>query len=364
MAYTASADAVSSVDRSYVNWSAIVGGALLTTAYSFTLLTFGAAAGLSLFSPFAYEGASVTMMIVAVALWMIWVQVSGFALGGYVAGRMRPRFHDATEHEVEIRDGVHGLLVWALGVLLGSMIAVMATGSILGFGVKAVTSLGSEVAESAPGATRLSAQALADGLLRPNEGTTRATDDRVRNEIGRLVAPATTGVDLIDEDRTYLTRLVASQTGLTPVEAGKRVETVIAQATAAAEKARKAAIIIGFIIAVSLLVSAAAAWWAADIGGDHRDKGVDYSRFVRWRPATGTVVPVGGASDDLTQIKGVGPAIQEQLKSMDITTYKQIASFTQEDMDRVNEALSFPGRIEREDWVGQAKALAQGKSQS
>lgn len=364
MAYTASADAVSSVDRSYVNWSAIIGGALLATAYSFTLLTFGAAAGLSFVSPFAHEGASALMMIVAVALWTIWVQVSGFALGGYVAGRMRPRFHDASEHEVEIRDGVHGLLVWAVGALVGAVMAVVATGSVVGIGGKAVTSFGSEVAESAPGATRLSAQALADALLRPNEGTARATDDRVRNEIGRLVAPATAGVDLVDEDRTYLTRLVASQTGLTPVEAGKRVEAAMAQATAAAEKARKAAIIIGFIIAVSLLVSAAAAWWAADFGGDHRDRGVDYSRFVRWRPATGTVVPVSDASDDLTRIKGVGPAIQEQLKSMDIITFQQIARFTQEDMDRVSDALSFPGRVEREDWVDQAKALAQGKSPS
>lgn len=364
MAYTASADAVSSVDRSYVNWSAIIGGALLATAYAFTLLTFGAAAGLSFVSPFAHEGVSATMMIVAVALWTIWVQVSGFALGGYVAGRMRPRFHDASEHEVEIRDGVHGLLVWAVGVLLGTMIAVMATGSILGFGGKAVTSMGSEIAENAPGTTQLSAEALADALLRPTEGTATGADDRVRSEVGRLVAPATTGVALVDEDQAYLARLVASQTGLTAAEANKRIETAMAQAAAAAEKARKAGIIIGFIVAVSLLVSAAAAWWAADFGGDHRDRGVDYSRFVRWKPATGTIMAATGTPDDLTEIKGVGPAIQEQLRNMNITTFHQIASFTQEDMDRVNEALSFPGRIEREDWVEQAQKLVKGKSPS
>lgn len=362
MAYTASADAVSSVDRSYVNWSAIISGAFLATAYAFTLLTFGAAAGLSLFSPFAYEGASVTIMIVAVALWTIWVQVSAFALGGYVAGRMRPRMHDATEHEAEVRDGVHGLLVWAVGVLVGGMIAVAATGSVLGIGSKAITSLDTGVAKNALGATQLSANALADALLRPTDATATGADDRVRSEVSRLVTPATTGATLGDEDQAYLTRVVASQTGLTPAEASKRVESAMTQAATAAEKARKAAIIIGFIVAVSLLVSAAAAWWAADFGGDHRDRGVDYSRFMRWKPAAGKVVPASGRPDDLTEIKGIGPAIQEQLRDMNITTFQQIARFSQDDVDRVSEALSFPGQIEREDWVGQAQELIKGKS--
>jgi len=61
--------------------------------------------------------------------------------------------------------------------------------------------------------------------------------------------------------------------------------------------------------------------------------------------------------DDLTQINGIGPKISEKLYDLGITTLAQIAAFNQEDMDRVNEQLSFKGRIERENWVEQARAL-------
>lgn len=66
------------------------------------------------------------------------------------------------------------------------------------------------------------------------------------------------------------------------------------------------------------------------------------------------------AADDLTRINGIGPIIRDQLVERGITTFAQIAAFTAEDIDRVNEDLSFPGRIEREDWVEQAKALVDG----
>ncbi len=63
------------------------------------------------------------------------------------------------------------------------------------------------------------------------------------------------------------------------------------------------------------------------------------------------------AADDLTQINGVGPVIVDKLKSIGITSLEQIAGFTEEDIDRVNGDLNFKGRIERDDWVEQAKKL-------
>jgi len=62
-------------------------------------------------------------------------------------------------------------------------------------------------------------------------------------------------------------------------------------------------------------------------------------------------------SDDLTRIKGIGPAIAKKLKAMDVQSFEQIAGWGEADIGRVNEALRFKGRIQREDWVGQAKAL-------
>lgn len=63
------------------------------------------------------------------------------------------------------------------------------------------------------------------------------------------------------------------------------------------------------------------------------------------------------ASDDLTTINGIGPVISEKLQGLGITTFRQIAEFDQAKIDEVNELLSFKGRIEREEWVDQAKKL-------
>ena len=66
------------------------------------------------------------------------------------------------------------------------------------------------------------------------------------------------------------------------------------------------------------------------------------------------------ASDDLTKIKGIDPVLKEKLHGLGITSFQQIADFTQVDVDRANEVLDFPGRIEREQWIKQAKAIVNG----
>ncbi len=66
-----------------------------------------------------------------------------------------------------------------------------------------------------------------------------------------------------------------------------------------------------------------------------------------------------GEGDNLTDINGIGPVIEGKLKAMGITTLRQIAEFDQAKSDEVNEQLSFKGRIEREEWVKQAKALSE-----
>ena len=61
--------------------------------------------------------------------------------------------------------------------------------------------------------------------------------------------------------------------------------------------------------------------------------------------------------DDLSRISGVGPVLVGKLEKLGITTLQQVADFTEEDIARVDEELNFKGRIEREEWVKQAKAL-------
>ncbi len=62
-------------------------------------------------------------------------------------------------------------------------------------------------------------------------------------------------------------------------------------------------------------------------------------------------------ADDLQQIKGVGPKIAGILQELGIQRFEQIAAWTPEKVDWVNERLRFKGRIEREEWIQQARAL-------
>ena len=67
-----------------------------------------------------------------------------------------------------------------------------------------------------------------------------------------------------------------------------------------------------------------------------------------------------GEGDDLSQISGVGPVIVGKLNDAGITTFAQIAAWTDADVEAIEEKLSFKGRVGREDWIAQAKDLTKG----
>ena len=70
--------------------------------------------------------------------------------------------------------------------------------------------------------------------------------------------------------------------------------------------------------------------------------------------------PEAGGGDDLKRIRGVGVLIEKKLRAMGYTTYAQVAEWSQDDINRVSQILDFRGRIERENWVEQARILAAG----
>jgi predicted flap endonuclease-1-like 5' DNA nuclease len=65
-------------------------------------------------------------------------------------------------------------------------------------------------------------------------------------------------------------------------------------------------------------------------------------------------------ADDLKRIKGIGVLIEKKLNSLGVTTYEDIANWTSADIDRISHQLDFKGRIQRENWVEQARILAAG----
>jgi hypothetical protein len=148
--------AVGNVSR-YVDWAAVLAGAILASAISFVLFTFGAGLGLSVTSPYPGESPNPVAFAIGLGLWVLWVSTSSFLAGAYLTGRLRRRIGDATEHEVEVRDAAHGLLVWAVSVLIGAFLAALVTGGVAaktadvaaGVATGASTAAAQEVAERA-----------------------------------------------------------------------------------------------------------------------------------------------------------------------------------------------------------------------
>jgi hypothetical protein len=255
--------AADSGGASYVDWGAIAAGAFIAAAISSVFLAFGSAIGLSLSAMAAANSTSAAGVAIAAALWLLWVQVSSFMGGGYVAGRMRRRIGDAKPHEVEVRDGSHGLIVWAVGVAFGAVLAVAGVAGL----------------SNAAG----SMDYYADKLLRAGATSTGAASGGDTAEIGRILTVSVASATVDDGDRAYAVREIAARAGLSESEAEARFDQAVAGLKAQAVSARKYGILIAFLTAASLLVSAAAAWWAACAGGRHRDEGVDHSRFSAWR---------------------------------------------------------------------------------
>ena len=68
----------------------------------------------------------------------------------------------------------------------------------------------------------------------------------------------------------------------------------------------------------------------------------------------------GEKSDDLKRIRGVGVLIEKRLNALGVTSYNDVAHWTSGDIDRISQTLDFKGRIERENWVEQARILSSG----
>jgi predicted flap endonuclease-1-like 5' DNA nuclease len=78
------------------------------------------------------------------------------------------------------------------------------------------------------------------------------------------------------------------------------------------------------------------------------------------RVAAQNKVPRSAPLNDLKRIRGIGVLIEKKLNSMGVVAYEQIANWNAADIDRVSQSLDFKGRIERENWVEQARILASG----
>jgi hypothetical protein len=120
----------------FVQWSAIIGGALVALALSLVLIAFGSAIGLAILSTSPTWRDASPALTLASGIYLLLTALVSFGFGGYVAGRLRERWHStAHSNVVEFRDGVHGVLSWAIsagvsGLLIAASVAGVASKAV------------------------------------------------------------------------------------------------------------------------------------------------------------------------------------------------------------------------------------------
>jgi hypothetical protein len=273
----------------YLEWGPVILGALGASAISIVLLTFGAALGLTAVSPYPWAGISAKGLAVLSATYAALVTVASFGAGGYLAGRLRTPWSAAPLDESHFRDGAHGFGVWALGIVLGGLLAASGVSGIVKTAVQTTTAVAAAGTAGAV-ANRLSTEPTdyaVDRLLAPAptpaaapapDGN-RPSRAELAAPIARIFAANLRNPQLDARDRTTLVQLVVQRTGMPQADAEKRVDEAFAdlktaeqKARDAAEHARKAALIAAFAAAAVLAVACAAACGGAALGARHRDE--------------------------------------------------------------------------------------------
>jgi hypothetical protein len=268
----------------YVNWGPVIAGAIAAAALSFVLHAFAAAIGMAVSSTApTWRDASIALVLLS-GLYLILVALAAFSLGGYIAGRMRTRMAPATPDEVEFRDGAHGLLVWALAIVLTALLAFAAAQSATRL---AAPSGGHSGPAASVGGENIIAYDL-DKLFRAERRPPETDMTYTRAEAARILLTSSSHDGVTADDRAYLTRLVAARTGLSAGDAQTRVNTAIESAKTNINRARRSGVILAFMAGAAALLGAAAAWFAACAGGRHRDGAVAAPSMMWGRPMTGT----------------------------------------------------------------------------
>ena len=272
---------------SAVAWPAIIAVAFTAAAVSLILLLLGSGFGLASISPWAHAGVSAVTFTATAAIWLIVMQWIASGVGGYLTGRLRSKWVSMHTDEVFFRDTAHGFLAWALATVFTAMFLASAISSVVGSGTRATTTM---AASAATGASHNGTQDsnntmggptayFVDSLFRSDHMNPNVSENDVRGETTRILIKGIKDSSFSDADKTYLSQLVASRTGLSQTDAAKRVDDVIAQVNAAetklrqeADTARKTASTVSIFTALSMLIGAFIASVAAALGGKLRDE--------------------------------------------------------------------------------------------
>ena len=264
----------------YIQWGPTFGGGLVAAAVFFVLISFATAIGLAVssVSP-TWRDTSVGLVVLSGA-WVVLTAVGSFALGGYIAGRIRSTWRTNLD-EIHFRDGLHGLLVWSIAVIIGVGLA-WATTATINESISKSSVVSPERTTANTNESEPSFLTFELDQLFWSDNRQQTNDPQTRAEAGRIVERGLGRKELAKDDHDHLVELVSARTGLPAADADHRVAQVLSESRDAAAKARQSAVIIAFTFAAALAAGAAAAWGASVIGGRHRDENVAPSMRFSW----------------------------------------------------------------------------------
>ena len=259
----------------YLNFGAIIGGAIAGAAVGAVLNGFGVAIGLAVSSTSPTWRDTSMALVLLTGLFLLFTSIVSSGIAGYIAARAAPVEGRDLDDEGEFRDGMNGLVAWALALLVAALLALAAAQ----LGARATSSPSSTTAPNASAGENLLAFDL-DRLFR-SDAAVEANIAYDRAQAARILLTANSHTGMTAPDHDYLVRLVARRTGLAPADAGRRVDEVVASSKDNVVRARRSAVVIAFMAAAAALIGAAVAWMAAGAGGRHRE-GVGTSHLWRW----------------------------------------------------------------------------------
>ena len=313
---------------SAVSWGAVLAGTVAAAATLLLLAILGVGLGMSSASVFTGQGLDAETIGITGIIWLVLIQIVAYAIGGYLAARLRTKTISIHTNEVHFRDTAHGFLTWALSTLLcitllasaigsivggaarmgGSVISGAATAGMMGAaGAVDVNAIGDEIKDMTSGAnpmkymmsslfrkdfakesTATESTATATSTEIDTSATTRNNNTRQTGAMDETAEVASIFMNNMNsnalpaDDAKYLAQLVVEQTGINQAQAEARVNSTfsqlqtkktqaIATAKETAETARKTGAYSAISFFGFLLIGLISACIAANVGGKARD---------------------------------------------------------------------------------------------
>ena len=205
---------------SFLQWTPIIAGALVASAVLLILIAFGSAIGLGVVSSSPTWRDTSALLTLVSGLYLLLAALASFAAGGYVAGRLRERWDTSAHHDlIEFRDGTHGLVAWALAVVITALVLAFSAASLPTKTAQTTT---------APEASATGESLIAYELDQLFRGDRRPFESEIaynRAEAARILLKAAGRNGITPNDRAYLVQLVAARTGIPAADAERRVNT-------------------------------------------------------------------------------------------------------------------------------------------